>query len=86
MINLRFRKDFHILVVVLKREVEHVVTQEETQVKEEPLPTTVQCNNESNHAATTIELSDSTPAVEETAILVQNMLKEKQYVQPVSVQ
>ena len=84
-INLRSGKDVHIPVGLPKRRVELVSTQEETQVEEESQHPTFQPTSLNNQVIIAAENNNPAPVGEVITVpstLVQNMTKEKQFVQP----
>ena len=89
MINLKSRKDVHILVGEPKRRVKPILVQGETHVKEEPQQPTFQPIGV-NSQATTLAENNGTANVKEDVVVpnisVHNMAKEKQQVQPVATQ
>ena len=84
-LNLRLGKYVHILVGVPKRRGKLVSTQEETQVEEESQHPTFQPTSLNNQVIIAAENNNPAPVGEVITVpstLVQNMTKEKQFVQP----
>ena len=89
MINLRSRKDVHILVGVPKRRIKPIPTQEETQVEEELEPPTFQHTGVNIQATTSADNDNPAPVGEDVATSttsIQTIVKEKQHVQLVTTQ
>lgn len=76
-INLRFGKDVHSPVGVLKRRVESTSIQRETQIQEESQSFTSQHTGKSSQATASAKNDDPTPVDNEAATPTQNMEKEK---------